>query len=220
IRVTTFLKNQEGKLQTGVPLPVDGPETKALSEGKSYIGLVNRSGTYYISVFEPVLRNSEVVGAISIRVSVDKIMKRMATGVKNIKVGETGYAFIIRPGKTLEDSVFETHPNDKLSGKSLKEIADPQLNATIKLMIDKKNGPLYYEWQAPDGTTGTKLISLSTLRGTNWIIGAGTWVDEFTTEARRIRTIMISILIAAAVLLIIVVAFFTNRRLAPLAQMA
>jgi methyl-accepting chemotaxis protein len=219
IRVTTFLKNKEGKVQTGVALPADGPETKALSEGKTYIGLVNRSGTYYVSVFEPVLRNNAVVGAISIRISVDKIMKRMTDGVKAIKVGETGYAFILTPGKTLEETVYQSHPSEKLSGKSLKEINDPQVTANIRQMIEKKSGTLYYEWTAPDGQSRTKLISLAGLRGTNWIIAAGTLVDEFTLEARRIRTIMIGILIAAALVLMGVVAFFTKRGLAPLSRM-
>ncbi len=219
VRVTTFLKNSEGKSQTGVPLTPDGPETQALSAGKPYIGLVNRSGTFYVSYFEPVFRNSEVVGAISIRVSVDNIMKRMIAGVKSIKIGETGYAFILAPGKTLEETVFQAHPNEKLQGKSLKEIADPQLTSLIKQMIEKKSGPLYYEWKT-DSQSGSKLISLAGLRGTNWIIAAGTWVDEFTVEARRIRTIMIAILIAAALLLIATVVLFTNRSLAPLGKMA
>ena len=67
VRVATFLKNNEGKIQTGVPLPVDGPETKSIKEGKVYSGLVNRSGVYYVSHFDPVLHNNEVAGAISIR---------------------------------------------------------------------------------------------------------------------------------------------------------
>ncbi|MEI7430397.1 MAG: Cache 3/Cache 2 fusion domain-containing protein [Betaproteobacteria bacterium] len=220
IRVATFLKNQEGKLQTGVALPIDGPETKALNEGKNYIGLVNRSGAYFISVFEPIRHNNEVVGAISIRVSVAKIMKRVTSSVNAIKVGETGYAFIISPGKTLEESLYITHPNEKYSGKSLKEINNPQVSANIREIIEKKSGPLYYQWEGPNGQTGTKLMSLAGLRGTNWIIAAGTLVDEFTLEARHIRTIMISILIAAALLLITIVALFTNHSLAPLSKMA
>ncbi|MEI7614774.1 MAG: Cache 3/Cache 2 fusion domain-containing protein, partial [Betaproteobacteria bacterium] len=220
IRVTTFLKNSEGKSQVGVALTPDGPETQALSVGKPYIGLVNRSGTFFVSYFEPLFRNTEVIGAISIRISVDSIMKRMINGVNNIKVGETGYAFIVAPGKTVEDSIFQAHPNEKFHGKSLKEIADPHLTALIKQMIDKKTGPLYYEWETPNGQSGNKLISLAGLRGTNWIIGAGTWVDEITVEARRIRTIMIGILIAAAFILISVVVLFTNRSLAPLGNMA
>ena len=220
VRVATFLKNNEGKIQTGVPLPVDGPETKSIKEGKVYSGLVNRSGVYYVSHFEPVLHNNEVAGAISIRISVDTILKRVEAAVKAIKVGETGYAFIIAPGKTLEETTFITHPNDKYSGKTLKQVGDPKLDALIQQMVEKKNGTLYYEWATPEGASATKLISLTELKGTNWILGAGTWIDEFTIEARRIRNITIGILVGAAVLLISIAAFFTSRSLAPLSGMA
>ena len=220
IRVTTFLKDSKGKSQAGVPLPVDGPETKAVKDGKIYSGLVNRSGVYFVSYFEPVLHNNGVAGAISIRVSVDSIMRRVQTATNSVKVGETGYAFIIAPGKTLEETTFVAHPDSKLSGKTLKEIGNPKLDTLIKQMIEKKNGTLYYEWDTPSGQTATKLISLAELKGSNWIIGAGTFIDEFTVEARRIRNITVGILIAAAILLIGVAAFFTSRRLAPLSSMA
>ena len=72
IRVATFLKDQNGKLQIGVAIPPDGPETKMLNEGKTYFGLVNRSGVYYMSIFEPVFRDKEIIGAISIRVTIDE----------------------------------------------------------------------------------------------------------------------------------------------------
>ena len=65
-----------------------------------------------------------------------------------------------------------------------------------------------------------KLISLAELKGTNWILGAGTWIDEFTLEARKIRNITIGILVIAAIALIGIGAFFTKRSLAPLDKMA
>ena len=220
LRVATFLKNREGKSQAGVPLPVDGPETKAIKEGKAYGGLVNRDGVYYVSYFEPVMHNSNVAGALSVRVNVDKIMKRIEAGTKAIKVGETGYAFIVAPGKTLEDTIVIAHANPQFVGKSVKEINNPSVNLFIKMMIEKRNGTLYYEWPTSDGKTATKLVSLAELPSANWIVGAGTWVDEFTIEARRIRNITVGVLVGAAILLIAVVGLFTGRRLAPLSAMA
>lgn len=50
IRVTTFLKDSQGKSQVGIPLPVDGPETKAVKEGKFTAGWFNRSGKLLLRV--------------------------------------------------------------------------------------------------------------------------------------------------------------------------
>lgn len=220
IRATTFLKDAKGKSQAGTALPSDGPEIIAIKAGKPYSGLVVRNGIYYVSHLEPILHNNAVVGANSLRVNVDSIMKRVEAATKAIRIAQTGYAFIIAPGKTLEETRFIAHPDDKFSGKTLKEIADPKLSALIQSMIEKKSGNHYYEWNLPDGGSATKLISLAELKGTNWILGAGTWIDEFTVEAREIRNITIGILIAAAILLVIVAAFYTKRRLAPLSGMA
>ena len=220
IRVATFEASREGKSLVGVPLQASGPEIEALKAGEAYGGMVNHEGTHYVSYFEPVMNDGEVAGALSIRVNVDKILKRVQAATKAIKVGQTGYAFIIAPGKTLEETVFVVHPYEKLSGKSLKEIGDPKLTALIERFIEQKSGTVYYDWYRPDGSTSLKLTSLAELRDTKWILGAGTWVDEFTIEANSIRNITIAILIGAAILLIGVAAFFTRRRLEPLARMA
>ena len=106
------------------------------------------------------MHQNDVVGALSFRVSVDHILKRVEAAIKAVKVGESGYAFIISPGKSLENSVFLAHPNSNFSGKSLKQIGDPKLNRLIQQMIDKKNGTLYYEWPTPDGKTATRSSSL------------------------------------------------------------
>ena len=66
IRVTLLLTDKEEKSKPASRLPADGLETKALSEGKSYIGLSNQSGAYYVSVFELVLRNNDVVASFSL----------------------------------------------------------------------------------------------------------------------------------------------------------
>ena len=220
VRVTTFLKNPAGKSQVGVPLPAAGPETRAVKEGKPYSGLVNRDGVYYVSHFEPIVIDGAVVGALSIRVNVDNILKRVKDSIQAFQVGETGYAFIVAPGKTVEDAVIVAHRDTKLVGKSVKELANPAITEFIKLMIEKRSGTLYYDWTGEDGKSGRKLAALAELKDSGWIVGAGTWVDEFTLDARKIRNITIGILVGAAALLVIVAAFYTSRRLAPLSTMA
>ncbi|SDG71155.1 methyl-accepting chemotaxis protein [Propionivibrio dicarboxylicus] len=220
VRVTTFLKNPAGKSQVGVPLPATGPETRAVKDGKLYSGLVSRDGVYYVSHFEPIIIDNTTVGALSIRVNVDNILKRVKEGIQSFQVGETGYAFIVAPGKTLEDAVIVAHRDPKLVGKSVKELANPAITAFVKLMIEKRSGTLHYDWTSEDGKSGRKLAALAELKDSGWIVGAGTWVDEFTIEARKIRNITIGILVGAAALLVIVAAFYTNRHLAPLSTMA
>ena len=111
------------------------------------------------------------------------------------------------------------HP--ALAGKTLKEANNAQLNDVIQRILTLKNGTLHYPWTDPrDGRSGSKIAAVATVRGSNWVVGAGSWVDEFTVEQRRMRNIMIAALLTAALLLIGAVVYFTNHRLAPLGKMA
>ncbi|MGE5384715.1 MAG: Cache 3/Cache 2 fusion domain-containing protein, partial [Betaproteobacteria bacterium] len=218
IRVATFLKNKDGKSQVGVPLETDGPETKSLNEGKPYFGMVNRNGVFYISIFEPVLQNQQVVGAISVRVDINAIVKRLSESVRAIKVGETGYAYVALPGKTFEESSLLVHPT--FGGKTLAEANNPQISSIVKRLFEVRNGTIVYDWtDEKTGHSGEKLVAVATVRGTDWTVAAGSWVDEFTGDARQLRNIMIAALVTAALLLVGIVGYFTTRRLAPIGQM-
>lgn len=75
-----------------------------MKAGEAYGGMVSHEGTNYVSYFEPVMLNGKVADALAIRANVDKILTRVQAATKAIKVGHTGYAFIIAPGKTLEET--------------------------------------------------------------------------------------------------------------------
>ncbi len=220
VRVATLLKGPDGKSSVGTPLPPDGPETIALLQGKTHSAIVFREGVPYLAYYEPILKEGQAAGAISVRARLEDVVKRMNTSIKNIKIGETGYPFVVVPGKSLDDALMLVHPSEKIRGKTLKEVGNPLLNSIIQRMLDKKAGTIYYDWTTPEGVSGHKLVSLAQIRGTDWIVGAGTWTHEYTVEARRTRTIMIGVLVVAAALLIGVAVFFTNRSLAPLSKMA
>ncbi len=218
IRVATFLKNKDGKSQIGVALDAEGPETKSLNAGKPYFGMVNRNGIFYISIFEPVIQNQQVVGAISVRVDIDAIIKRLTASVRAIKVGDTGYAYVVLPGKTFEESTMLVHPT--LGGKTLAEANNPRMNEVVKRMFEVKNGTFSYDWtDEQTGHAGSKIVAVATVRDTDWTVAAGSWVDEFTADARQLRNIMIAALVTAALLLVGIVGYFTSRRLAPIGQM-
>lgn len=213
VRVATLLKDKEGKPQVGVPLAENGPEEQALKQGQSYFGVVNRGGTYYMSLFDPVFdADKRIIGAISIRVSVDHLLKRMAESVGRIKVGDTGYAFTFAPAKDFNDSRMMMHP--ALAGKTVGEIDSPQAVNVMHRMYDLRDGVFYYDWTDPKTSmSGLKIAAVATVKSTGWVIGAGSWVDEFTAETRRLRNFLTVAVILSAVLIIAVVAWVARLRL-------
>lgn len=212
VRVATFLKNHEGKLQVGVPLPADGPETVSLKAGKTYIGLVIRNGKYYMSVFEPVLMGTEVVGAVSIRVSIDREMQRLTERLKAIKLGTSGYAYVVDPGKELPQTRMIVHP--VFAGKTLKEIGNVQLDGIVKRVVELKDGLFHYDWTDPrTQASGSKITALASVANAKWIVVGGSWEDEFVADARQTRNLTSLALAFASLVIVAVVLLYTKRGL-------
>ncbi|HJW24879.1 MAG TPA: Cache 3/Cache 2 fusion domain-containing protein [Rhodocyclaceae bacterium] len=219
VRVATLLKDKEGKPQVGVPLPANGPEEQTLKEGKSYFGVVNRSGTYYMSLFDPVFdADKRVIGAISIRVSLDSLLKRLTESVGRIKVGDTGYAFTFAPAKDFNESRMMMHPS--LAGKAVGEMNSPQAADVMRRMYELRDGVFYYDWTDPKtSVSGLKIAAVATVKSTGWVMGAGSWMDEFTAETRRLRNFLTIAVVLSAVLIIAVVAWVARLRLKPVTDM-
>jgi hypothetical protein len=106
VRVATLLKDAEGRSQAGVAIK-SGPDTAALLKGGSYQGVVMRNGRFYISSLEPIKDAAgRVVGALSARVDVQQGIDQLFESLKSIRVGETGYIHVLRPGESADDSTM------------------------------------------------------------------------------------------------------------------
>ena len=214
VRVATFLK-KDGKSQIGVPLADDSKEAKTLHKGETFHGMVNRSGVFYMSIFEPVYdSNKKLIGAILVRVSVDDIMARLRQSISNIKVGQTGYAYVMQPGKTVDDTVMLVHPT--LAGKRVGDMKNEQLTRVVGELIATRNGLLHYYWDdAKSGVSGDKIAAVAEVKNAGWIVGSGSWEDEFTAEARNLRNGLILAAALSGVLTVTLIAWAIRRGLAP-----
>lgn len=194
VRVATFLK-KDGKSQIGVPLANDSREAQTLLKGETFYGMVNRSGVYYMSIFEPVYDSKKtLIGAISVLVGVDDIMARLRQSISGIKVEQTGYAYVMQPGKTVEDTIMLVHPS--LAGKRVGDLNNTQLTQTVGALINVRNGVLHYPWtDSKTGVSGDKIAAVAEVKNAGWIVGSGSWEAEFTAEARSLRN---GLILAAA----------------------
>ena len=214
VRVATFLQ-KDGKPQIGVPLADDSKEARTLHKGETFYGMVNRGGVYYMSIFEPVYDSRKtLIGAISVRVGVDDIMARLRQSISNIKVAQTGYAYVMQPGKTVEDTIMLVHPS--LAGKRVGDLNNTQLTQTVGALINVRNGVLHYPWtDSKTGVSGDKIAAVAEVKNAGWIVGSGSWEAEFTAEARSLRNGLILAAALSGVLTVALIAWAIRRGLAP-----
>jgi HAMP domain-containing protein len=99
------------------------------------------------------------------------------------RVGETGYTAV---HDTMGINYF--HSNPKIVGTDLHQLADT-LPAFWKILEASLNGPAsgYYDWKDADGKIRPKYMYLAHVKGTDLIVAATTYIDEFARPQKEIE---------------------------------
>lgn len=219
-RVSTLLKNKEGKTMYGVPVKDGDPVATAILAGKDYFGLSIRSGQYYFSTVRALRDASGTVwGAHSVRISLDAELKRIREQFGKVVAGQTGYAFIVRPLPDKGVGEFVMHP--KFQDQA---VGDLELPASARQMIEEllasKQGSRNYFLKDANGLEREKLIFAETSSAWGWTVFTGSWLDEYLEESHALRDLVIVMSILSGVVMALVVYVLIRSRLGALSQLA
>jgi len=219
VRVTTSVKKENGERAIGTKLDRNSPAYAVLRDGRTYIGLVTLFGKQYITQYEPARDAAgKVVAVLYVGVDISEDMKLLKDRIRAIKVGETGYFYVLSavPGKTYGDLVV--HPAKE--GSNLLESKDADGRFFIKEILEKKTGSIVYDWQNPgESTPREKFVAYTHIKDWNWIIAGGTYRDEITAAATELRNRFIAFALLALVLLAMILYVLMRRGVSrPLAQ--
>jgi len=99
------------------------------------------------------------------------------------KVGETGYTAVHD-----NQGINYFHANPKIVGTDLHDLSKP-LPAFWKILEASLKGPAsgYYDWKDADGRIRPKYMYLATVRDTDLIVAATTYIDEFSRPAKAME---------------------------------
>jgi methyl-accepting chemotaxis protein-2 (aspartate sensor receptor) len=202
VRISTSVKKENGERAVGTILDHASPAYAAIRAGKPYVGLVKLFGKQFMTDYEPVRDSSgKVIAILYVGLDVDRNIVALRERIKKMKVGDTGYYFVLdaTPGKTYGDLIV--HPVKE--GKNILASRDASGREFIREMLETKQGLIAYPWQnAEAGETSprTKVAAYTLFKDWNWLIAGGTYEDEITKEAARLRNQYIVIgLVALAI---------------------
>jgi methyl-accepting chemotaxis protein-2 (aspartate sensor receptor) len=187
VRVTTSLKKENGERAVGTQLDHSHPSYPLLRAGNNYIGLATLFGKQFITQYDPIKdANGQVIGVLFIGLDISKNMNMLKEKIKAIKIGDTGYVYVINAAPGKNQGVELVHPtkegNNVLDSKS----SDGRL--FIKEMLDAKQGSMTYEWaDKDDDAPREKMVDFHTFKPWNWLIVGGTYTEEITKEAAQLR---------------------------------
>ncbi len=148
VRVTTSLKKQDGSRAIGTLLDRKGPAYGLIMANKSYTGLAALFGKRLITEYRPITDASgRVIGALFVGVNVDKEIQSVEDGISKLKIGDSGYYFVVNASKGADRGKLIVHP--AATGQN----AD-NANAPYQQMLDMQEGQL--EFSSADATLGER----------------------------------------------------------------
>ena len=213
VRISTSVKKENGDRAVGTALDRSGAAYAALKQGKPYIGMAKLFGKQFMTDYEPIRDAAgKVIGILYVGVDVDRDIAALKNKIRAMKVGDTGYYFVLNaaPGKAAGDAIV--HPTRE--GQNILDSRDPAGRAFIQEMLEQKEGTIEYPWQnAEKGETTARLkvTAFTVFKDWNWLIAGGTYEDEITRESIQLRNRNLSIGLAALAVFAFLLAALIKR---------
>jgi methyl-accepting chemotaxis protein-2 (aspartate sensor receptor) len=210
VRVATSLKKENGERAIGTLLDKAHPGHAKVSEGQPYVGKAKLFGKDYMTKYIPVKDGAgKVIGILFIGLDFTEGLKGLKEKIRSIKVGDTGYLYVLDAGK--DKGVLVVHP--ALEGKSMIDTKDADGREFIREMVEKKEGIINYPWMNAslgDKAAREKVVVFNHYKPWNWVVASGSYLDEFTAEGHRMRNVLIASLSGFVVILLGIVLFATR----------
>lgn len=211
-RVSTSLKKEDGSRAIGTMLGDAHPAHKKLMAGETYHGIAKLFGSWYMTKYTPIKQGDQVIGALFVGSNINNDIEEFNKSVQRIKVGSTGYAYILDSKGTML-----IHPSKSVVGKNMIDVKDANDKLLFRDLLAKKNGTILYGWKNTGETTAREKIAIFTSDNPwNWLIAAGAYSEELYESAVRIQWILISAAMVCALFLAGLVILILKSTLAPL----
>ncbi len=195
LRVATNVQTPEGRRAIGTFIPASNPDGKpnpvvaAVLRGERYVGRAFVVNAWYVSAYEPIYdQGRRVVGMLFVGVREDSATS-LRKAIMRIKVGQTGYVYVLD-----SKGHYIISKDGKRDGENIWEIRDSDGRLFIQDIVKQAlglepgaMGEASYPWKNPeDPAPRRKIVRFLYFAPWDWIIGAGSYEDEFLGSSRRI----------------------------------
>ena len=223
IRVTTSLKDGHGQRVMGTLLDRVHPGYNAARSGSGYVGLATLFGRNYMTHYDPIKDSGgRIIGLLFVGLDFTDYMLEMKSTIRDMKIGKTGYFYILDAREGANYGNMVVHPTGE--GKSFLEAKDASGAFVIKDILQRKTGVIRYPWinkELGEMQPREKVVAFAMLKGWDWILAGGTYVDEYAVEVRALRNLY-AVLGAVVVVFAAAMTYVLIRRMVirPLAEVS
>ena len=220
VRVATSLKKEDGTRAIGTPLGNAHPAYATLMRGEAYHGKARLFGHYYMTKYVPIRdAGSAVIGALFVGTNIDSVVEKIEKAIMSVKVGKTGYAYVVDSGATKTRGEFVLHPDKKNIGKNVLDFKDTKGTLFFKDMLDSKSGFLTYWWKNSEETKAREKFAIyTTTPDWGWLIACSGYTNELYAAAGAIQRSILVASVICAIILGMIILMAIRKFLAPLKE--
>ncbi|MBI5593802.1 MAG: Cache 3/Cache 2 fusion domain-containing protein [Deltaproteobacteria bacterium] len=225
LRVATNVIKKDGTRAIGTFLPSVEPDGKpnpviaAIIKGETFTGRSYVVNNWYVAAYEPIRdAGNKIIGMLYVGIPIERL-KSLRQSIQDIQVGKTGYAWVLD-----SKGYYVISKDGKRDGEDISATKDENGNLFVMELVSKAKtlkpgeiGELHYPWKnIGEPKARMKVSRFIYYAPWDWVIGVGTYTDEFMDTATRLEAsanqssiILLSVLIVslvAAVLIWMVVA--------------
>ncbi len=200
-RIATSVRKENGERAVGTVLDHASPAYTRLLAGQAYYGLTQLFGKQVITAYQPLHgTGGRVIGALYVGVDISADMAVLKDKIRALKVGQTGYFYVIdaRPGKPY--GTLLVHPAKE--GQNILVAKDNDGRPFIREMLEKREGLIRYPWvnsEKGETVAREKLVAFRAFPDWGWLVAGGSYVDEINSEFTQLRNLyVIAVLVALA----------------------
>ncbi len=240
IRIASNVKSSSGKRAIGTFIPSTNPDgtvnpvVSTVMRGETYRGRAFVVDAWYLTAYEPIKdHGGNVIGINSVAVKQESVQS-LRDAIMDIVVGKTGYVFIIG-GKGDHKGHYIISKGGSRDGENIYEAKDSNGRLFIQSIVDKamnlegKNVDYeQYPWlNKGDTESRMKITAISYFEPWDWVIGAGTYEDDYYEAKNKVESALTSLLFwlvigGGAILTVMAFsAFYIGNRISkPIGKMA
>ncbi len=193
LRVATNVTNEDGSVAVGTYIPNESKVAKAIMAGKSYKGRANVVGENFITNYEPIYVDGEIVGVLSVGV-LEKNLDQIRAVFNDKTFFESGYPYLVD-----DKGVLLVHPNSE--GAS---IADEDF---FKKMAYSgvEQGVIHYDYKGKK-----KYQFYKHLDNIGAYVAVTVYDDELFANVKQIRRIIFVAVIISIILMMVIAYLISN----------
>ncbi len=187
VRVATSVKKADGARAVGTNLGKTHPAFEKIMQGKSYRGMAVLFGKPHVTEYVPVMdAGAKVIGILYVGVDISSDIEALKSLIKSLKVGESGYYFVLNAKEGDKFGEYVVHP--ELEGQKALAQRDTDGRAFIDEILRSGKGMMHV---VPAGAKGEaereRILVYRTNKDWNWTIVGVAFADEVTQEVSSLR---------------------------------